>query len=67
MQEAQRHVVENAGRIAKQKNLIAELQRDGHEKMVPEAERLLKTFEEVQQMALDYLERERKKAADEKT
>ena len=45
---ASRHVHEGEEHIAKQKALIAELERDGHLELLPAARELLKQFEESQ-------------------
>jgi hypothetical protein len=46
----------SAAHIAKQKKLIAELRRDGHDDASARAEAVLKTLEESHRIALEYLE-----------
>jgi len=61
--QAERHVANGERHIARQFDLIAELQRDGHD--TTEAKALLKKFEELQVMHLndrDRLLRELRKA-----
>jgi hypothetical protein len=42
---ARRHVLEGEGRVARQRLLIAELDRDGHAELAVKARQLLATFE----------------------
>lgn len=63
LEQAERHVLENAERIAKQKDLILELRRGGHAEMLKEAEALLRTFEDFQRVGMDHLKLERQRAA----
>jgi hypothetical protein len=49
--QAERHVASGERHIARQHDLIAELQRDGHD--TTEAKALLKKFEELQTMHLN--------------
>ena len=57
--QAVRHVIENMDRIAKQRTLIAKLERDGHERLLPDAQKLLIQMEEAQRLATHHLEIER--------
>ena len=47
LEMAARHVREGEEHIAKQRALIAELERDGHDNMLPAARELLATFEQT--------------------
>ena len=42
---AQRHVMEGEGHVQKQRDIVAELERDGHD--TTQARELLRTFEEL--------------------
>ena len=46
--EAERHVVQGERNIARQRNVLATLERDGHD--AGQARKLLATFEELQAM-----------------
>ncbi len=48
LRQAQRHVVEGLERLQKQRDLIERLERDGHERMLPEARRTLGEMERLQ-------------------
>ena len=52
---AERHVREGAEHVARQRQIIAELERDGHD--ATEARRMLATFETTQAMHVADLER----------
>jgi hypothetical protein len=57
--QARRHVTEGEQHVARQRNLLAELPRDGHD--TTEAAKLLENFEDLQRMHVadsDRLERE---------
>ena len=60
---AERHVREGADRIARQKNLIAKLARDGHDRVLRQAHDLLAQFEGVQAMSEKHLALYRAEAA----
>ena len=60
---AERHVLEGAERITRQKDLIATLARDGHDRMLPLAHDLLAQFEDVQAMSEEHLARYQAEAA----
>lgn len=53
--QAERHVAEGERRIARQRELVAELARDGHD--TDQATQLLRQFEELQ--ALHVVDRDR--------
>jgi ribosomal 50S subunit-associated protein YjgA (DUF615 family) len=53
LQEAQRHVSEGAGRLERQKAIIEELTRDGHD--VRQAETLLQAMENLQRMHIEHV------------
>ncbi len=48
LEMARRHVREGRERIAHQERLIAELEKDGHFALVPEATRFLETLQQFQ-------------------
>ena len=54
-EEAERHVVDGARRIARQERLIAQLDRHGHNTF--EARRLLKNFRTSQKLHLEHRSR----------
>ncbi len=58
LEQCQRHVSEGVERIAKQEALIAGLERDGHEQMVPAAQTLLTALKATQQLGEEHLARE---------
>ena len=62
LEQAQRHVTEGEQRIAKQKTLIEELKRDGHEDMLPAAHELLAQMQTVQRLGNEHLQREKLEA-----
>ena len=45
---AERHVEEGRRRIARQTDLIAQLAREGHDALLPEARRLLAEMQKIQ-------------------
>jgi hypothetical protein len=49
VKQADRHVAEGRDRLARQRSLIARLQRDGHARLAVEAEAMLRSMEELQQ------------------
>jgi hypothetical protein len=61
--QAERHIEAGARIVRRQRELIAELQRDGHD--AKEARRLLKQFEDVQAMHLTEHDRLIKELAEE--
>ena len=63
LEMAERHVREGAERITHQKDLIATLARDGHDRMLPRAYELLAQFEDVQAMSKAHLARYQAEAA----
>ncbi len=62
MAMAWRHVTEGRERIARQEALIAELTRDGHHGMLPQANDVLAALRESQALAEEHLAREIAKA-----
>ena len=52
---ARRHVREGAGRIDRQKRLVAELERNGHRRILPDARGLLAAMQEFQIVAGSHL------------
>ena len=48
LRQAERHVVEGLERLRKQRDLIVRLERDGHDRMLPEARRMLADMEHMQ-------------------
>ena len=59
-----RHVREGKQRVVNQRNLIAKLEQNGHDDMLPGARELLAQFEEFLQLAQEGLERQRVKVSD---
>jgi hypothetical protein len=55
LEKAERHVVEGEGQIAKQEQIVAELDRDGHD--TTEARRLLKNFYLTQRQHVEHRNR----------
>ena len=55
VQMAERHVMEGQARAARQEALIAELDRDGHDHVLPEANEALKEMREFQAQAQEHL------------
>ena len=64
LEMAERHVEQGAKRICRQKVLIETLTRDGHAKMLSQAQDLLVEFEATQAMSEDHLARFRAEAAE---
>ena len=58
--QAERHVREGEGRIARQHEIIAELDRDGHAPMAAEARQLLATLQQTLDLAREHLHIERR-------
>ena len=67
LQMAQRHVNEGQKRIARQEALIAELVRDGHDHMLPEANDLLRRMQEFQAEAEQHVAQRLAESAGQKT
>ena len=63
LEMAERHVRQGAKRIYHQKVLIKPLVRDGHVRMLLQAQELLVEFEAIQAMSEDHLARFRAEAA----
>lgn len=59
LEQAERHVREGAARIARQEVLLAELERDGHENLLPRAREALALFKSIQAVSEGHLARER--------
>ena len=57
IQMAERHIIEGGTRIARQEAQIAELDRDGHDHMLPEANKLLEMMRAQQVQAKAHLAR----------
>lgn len=57
--QAERHVQENAVRIARQRTMLAEMNRDNHPQAAAIALRVLETMLETQRLALQHLEIEK--------
>ena len=55
---AQRHVTEAEARIARQRELIQELERDGHKSMAGRAQKVLSVLEESLRLARIHLQLE---------
>ncbi len=62
LEQVQRHIVEGEQRIAKQEALIKELERDGHENMLPAAREFLAQMRAIQQQSREHLQREEREA-----
>jgi hypothetical protein len=62
LEMARRYVREGADRIRRQERLVAELQRDGHMQIVPQARRILERMREYQHNFEDHLADLEKKA-----
>ena len=58
--QAERHVREAEERIARQQEIIAELDRDGHERTAAQARQLLTAFEQTLDLAHDHVRRQRR-------
>ncbi len=58
LEQCQRHVTEGAERIVRQEALIVELERDGHEHMLPDARAMLATLQTSQMLGEEHLARE---------
>lgn len=56
LEMAQRHVVEGQERVARQQAMIAQLERDGHENMLPQARGLLSEMIDSQCLAEKHVE-----------
>jgi hypothetical protein len=63
LSQAQRHVLENEQRVARQRDIIAEMDRDEHPKVAAKARRLLETMEETLRLARQHLEFEKGRCA----
>jgi hypothetical protein len=57
--QSERHLNENQERIDRQKKLIHDLERDGHENALPAARELLHQLEQLQRTELQHLRLER--------
>jgi hypothetical protein len=57
LEMVQRHVRVGAENVARQRELVAELDRDGHVDLATEARELLQKFEELQEQHVAHLER----------
>jgi ribosomal 50S subunit-associated protein YjgA (DUF615 family) len=57
LETAKRHVTEGAAHIARQRQLIAELRRDGHDTLARDGETLLETLQASQRLHEEHLER----------
>jgi hypothetical protein len=55
LEEAERHVLESADRIARQKELIVRIQRDGHHAMLPQAAETLQRLETSYSLVTEHL------------
>ena len=66
LEMAERHVRQGAKRIYRQKVLIETLIRDGHARMLLQAQGLLVEFEAIQAMSEDHLARFRAEAAEDR-
>jgi hypothetical protein len=55
LEQSKRHIIEGQDLIERQKNILADLERGGHD--TTEAKRLLKNFEDIQRLHLADLER----------
>ena len=64
LEQEQRHVTEGEQHIAKQKALIEELERDGHENMLPAAREILAHMQKLQQQSREHLHREESEAGE---
>ncbi len=64
LEQAQRHVTEGEQRVAKQQALIEELERDGHENMLPAARGLLAQMQSLQRLGREHLQREEQETAE---
>jgi hypothetical protein len=62
LQEAERHVADGARLFERQRAIIEERRRDGHD--VKRAETLLQTMQELQRMHIDHLDTLRKELAE---
>ncbi|WP_207483822.1 hypothetical protein [Arenibaculum pallidiluteum] len=62
IQQAARHVAEGEARVARQREIIAELVRDGHDEAAARAERVLTNLLETLRLAHEHLDRERGQA-----
>ncbi|MBV9198564.1 MAG: hypothetical protein JO320_04565 [Alphaproteobacteria bacterium] len=60
MPRAERHVREAEERIARQHEIIAELDRDGHQRMAAKARQLLAAFQQTLDLAHHHVRRERR-------
>ena len=58
LEQCQRHVSQGAERIARQEALLARLERDGHEHMLPDARTLLTALQATQRLGEEHLARE---------
>ncbi len=64
---AQRHVLEGEDRVARQRAVIATMERDHHAETAATAREVLATLEESLRLAKQHLEAERFKQANKKT
>jgi hypothetical protein len=60
LKQAERHVIAGAFHIARQRELVSELERRGLDEAAAEGKKLLVTFEELQAMHIAGLRRLRK-------
>jgi len=61
--QAETHVVQGESHLARQKEIVAELERDGHEEAAQAARDLLATFELTQQSHVEDRDRLREELA----
>jgi phosphopantetheine adenylyltransferase len=64
LEQAERHAAEGAVRVEQQVELVADLVRTGNEKLLPEALRLLRNFEDHLLLAQEHVDRELAKKAE---
>lgn len=62
LQQAARHVIEGEARVARQRAIIEELVRDGHENAAIRAEGVLTNLLDTIRLAQEHLDRERGQA-----
>jgi hypothetical protein len=55
LKQAERHVLTGAFRIARQRELISELERKGYTELAAHGGQLLVSFNEVQALSIDHL------------
>jgi hypothetical protein len=61
LKQAERHVVTGAFRIARQRELISELKRNGYTELAARGGQLLVSFNELQALSIDHLARLQRK------